>query len=234
MNFKVHPALFEILPDACFGFVVARGLDNWNMNLEAAALLQNSIQAVRAELGEINIRELPGIAAYRKAFQVLGYNPNKFMCSIEALVKRILKGGEFPLINTAVDLGNAMSLRHILPIGAHDINVCKDDIEIRFAVQGDTFVPFGSKKSEAVDVGELVYTRGNSVKTRKWIWRQGVSGMISEKSTDIFYPIDGFTGINDTVVKVARDELAGILGKIPGCSISVGWVDKNTMKTKIA
>lgn len=233
MNFKAQSKVFEVLPNVCFGVVVARGMDNRKTNPKIAALLEKSIEDIRNRMQGVNIRELDEIAAYRNAFQMLGYNPNKFMCSIEALVKRVLKGGMFPLINTIVDLGNAISLKHVLPIGAHDIHADNDDIEIRFAMPEDTFIPFGATEPEAVDAGELVYARGNSIKTRKWIWRQGVSGMITADTTDIFYPIDGFSGINDTAVRNARNELADVLKNTLGCRTSVGWVDKKRMKLAI-
>jgi DNA/RNA-binding domain of Phe-tRNA-synthetase-like protein len=225
MKFKVHPEVFSVLPSCCFGVVVARGFDNKKKHREIATLLENSIKDIRERLHDINIRELSEIAVYRDAFQKLGYNPNKFMCSIEALVKRILKGGSFPMINTVVDLGNAISLKYVLPIGAHDLRASNDDIEIRFSMLGDTFTPFGAEEPEIVDTGELVYARGNDIKTRKWIWRQGVTGMITDNTTAVFYPIDGFTGVNDTSILHARDELAKILGNKLGCQVDVGWVD---------
>ncbi len=234
MKFKVHPEVFSVLPTCCFGVVVASGLDNKSIHREITALLENSIKDIRERLQDMNIRELSEIAVYRNAFQTLGYNPNKFMCSIEALVKRILKGGSFPMINTVVDLGNAISLKYVLPIGAHDLKASNDDIEIRFSMPRDTFIPFGAEEPESVDTGELVYARGKDIKTRKWIWRQGISGMITENTTDVFYPIDGFTGVNDTAVRNARDELAKFLKNELGCQVSVGWVDAQCMEIPIA
>ena len=39
------------------------------------------------------------IAPYRDAFKAIGVNPNRYMCSIEALLDRIAKGKGFPHIN---------------------------------------------------------------------------------------------------------------------------------------
>jgi len=233
MKFRVQPEVFTILPNACFGVIVARGVDNRKIYPKISELLENSIENTRHRLTDVNIRELPEIAAYRDAFTTLGYNPNKFMCSIEALVKRILKGGKFPLINPVVDLGNAISLKYILPIGAHDINADGNDIEIRFSTPEDTFLPFGATEPETMGDGELVYARGKSIKTRRWIWRQGLPGMITGSTTDIFYPIDGFTGINDQAVRHAQAELADILARTLGCRTSSGWVDAESMEFEI-
>lgn len=228
MRFIVDQEVFEKLPNACFGVVVAKGVDNRHMHSEIDALLDESIIGIRQRLEAANVREVPEIAVYREAFQKLGFNPNKYMCSIEALVKRILKGDEFPRISSVVDLGNSVSLKHILPIGAHDIKASTEDIEIRAARQEDRFIPFGMSEAETADAGELVYVRGNSIKTRRWIWRQSESGRITGESTDIFYPIDGLTGVNDAAVLAARDELAGILEQHMECCVTVGWVDRNS------
>jgi len=227
MKFIVQPEVFEKLPEACFGIVVARGVDNRNLNPAIEQLLDGAIESIRERLDGANTKEVPDIVVYREAFQALGFNPNKFMCSIEALVKRILKGGDFPRISNLVDLGNAMSLKYILPMGAHDIAASPHDIEIRFAREGDAFVPFGTTETEAVDPGELIYVRGNSVKTRRWIWRQSEVGKITEDSTDIFLPIDGFSDFNRGAVEAAQKELAELLENVFGCVVKTGFVDRN-------
>lgn len=44
------------------------------------------------------------------------------------------------------------------------------------------------------------------MKTRRWIWRQGEVGKITNKTKNIFIPIDGFKSKNyDKIIK-ARDE----------------------------
>ncbi len=233
MKFIVEKAVFEKLPEACFGVVVARGVDNRTLNPAVEALLDSAIEGIRQRLDGANVKEVPEIAVYREAFQTLGFNPNKFMCSIEALTKRILKGGEFPRISNVVDVGNAMSLKYILPLGAHDIAASPQDIEIRFAREGDVFVPFGTAETEAVDLGELIYVRGSSVKTRRWIWRQSEVGKITETSTDIFFPIDGFSGFNKEAVKAAQLELASTLEAVFSCPVALGFVDKDCMEMTI-
>ena len=83
-----------------------------------------------------------------RRFTALGINPNKFLCSIEALLTRIAKGKGFPHINAAVDLGNAVSIKHRLPMGAHDLDTIEDGLDVRLAQEGDTFIPFGCTEEE--------------------------------------------------------------------------------------
>lgn len=119
------------------------------------------------------------------------------MCSIEALGKRVQKGHALPEINSIVDLGNAFSLKYVLPMGAHDIGKLDGDLEVRFSVEEDTFLPLGETEAEKPGAGELVYVSSHTVKTRRWIWRQSDDGKITEDTKDVFFPIDGFLGKND-------------------------------------
>ncbi|MEW5784961.1 MAG: hypothetical protein AB1767_07795 [Bacillota bacterium] len=77
---------------------------------------------------------------------------------------------------------------------------------------------------EQPEPGELVYVSGNQVKTRRWIWRQSDDGKITSESSAIFFPLDGFKGINDDVVITARDELAGYLEEFFRCPVKIGLV----------
>ena len=175
----------------------------------------------------VKVKESPEIVPYREAFRALGINPNKFMCSIEALMTRIAKGKGFPEISPIVDLGNAVSLRTRLPIGAHDMGTVERALEVRHAREGDTFVPFGGGEAETPDENEVVYVSGGQVRTRRWTWRQSEIGKITEATADLLFPIDGFRSINYDRVLEARKELSELIESIFGAKTAVGMVDKD-------
>lgn len=233
MKFIVQDEVFKKLDGACFGIVIARGIDNKKQIEEVNTLLLNNIKQIQEKFANKKMKEQKEIIIYRDAFKNLGVNPNKFMSSIEALTSRIVKGGGFPRINNIVDIVNAMSLKYIIPMGAHDIDKFSDDIELRFSKKGDLFIPFGSEVSEPVDEGELIYVSDNHVKTRKWIWRQSEEGKIDQASKNIFFPIDGFENGNYEAVIAARDELAQILKELFYCEISTGLVNKDNMEFEL-
>ena len=225
MKFKVADEVLKRLEDVCFGVVVARGVDNKTRQPAIAALLAESVGSVRGRFAGADVRNDAQVALYRQAFSKLGCNPNKFPSSVEAMLRRIVKGGDLPAINSVVDLGNAISLKYIIPLGAHDLKSSLEDIEVRFSRPEDRFIPFGTDEPEQLEPGEVVYARGSQIKTRRWIWRQSEIGKITENSTDIFFPLDGFAA-NRTVVLAARDELAGRLAELFGCAVSTGLVDR--------
>lgn len=225
MKFVVAKEIFDRLPNACFGYVMARGIDNARARPGIEKLLDESISAAAARFEGKKVKEEPDVLPYREAFRSLGINPNKFLCSIEALFTRIAKGKGMPHINPAVDLGNAVSLKYTLPMGAHDLGGCADDICIRLSREGDTFLPFGGDAEESPDAGETVYAVGSQVRTRRWTWRQSEHGKIVPESADIFFPIDGFSDFNRERVIAARDELEALLKEIFGCETTSGLVD---------
>jgi len=225
MKFIVEEKVFAVLPTACFGVVVARGIDNRSVDPRPAELLRQSIEALETKFAAAKAKESMEIAPYRAAFGKLGINPNKFLSSIEAMASRIEKKKGFPSINPVVDLGNALSLKYLLPMGAHDIDAAGGDIQVRFSRQGDLFTPFGEEQAEVLEDGELIYSAGDRVKTRRWIWRQSEEGKVTEKSRNIFFPIDGFTDGNLERVLCARDELAEMIRRIFGADVQVGMAD---------
>lgn len=224
MKFTVANELFGKLPTACFGVVVAKGIDNGRNYPEIDTMLDNCIEQAAMQFKGKKVKEEKDIIPYREAFRTLGINPNKYMCSIEALFTRIAKGKGMPHINPVVDLGNAISLKYALPIGAHDLRQV-EEIAVRPSVAGDTFLPFGKSEEETPDAGEMVYAVGQQVRTRRWTWRQSEHGKIEADTSCVFFPIDGFTDVNEEKVIAARDELAKQLQAIFGCETVCGFVD---------
>ena len=89
MYYAVSQDIFAKLPTACFGAVAVRGLDNTRPQPELEAMLQENIAACEAYFEGVKPKESPAIVPYREAFRALDINPNKFLCSIEALLTRI-------------------------------------------------------------------------------------------------------------------------------------------------
>ena len=227
MRFEVSPAVFELLPDACFGVVAVKGADNTRPIAEVSALLHESIAACEKALEGVKVKESPEIVPYREAFRALEINPNKFMCSIEALLTRIAKGKGFPEISPVVDFGNAVSLKYRLPIGAHDMGTVSRALEVRHAQPGDSFIPFGGGEAETPEPGEVVYVSDGQVRTRRWTWRQSETGKITPETRSVLYPVDGFLDHNREEVLAARDELAELAKTLLGASVTVGFIDRD-------
>ncbi len=227
MKFSVSPDVFEVLDTLYLGVVVAKGIDNSLPVPAISQLLQENIKLVEQQLDGVKVKETAEVLGYRQAFEKLGMNANKYMSSIEAILTRIGKKKGFPSINTIVDLGNSLSIKYRLPMGAHDLSTVDHSLQVRFAGQDDRFLPFGETEIEQADSNELVYVSGQDIRTRRWIWRQSDIGKITETTRDVLFPIDGFSDKNKDAVLAAREELSNYLKEIFNCEITVGIVDRD-------
>lgn len=233
MKFEVSKDFFDKVEDAVFGVVVVKNFDNKVSYDHINKMFDESLKSSKEKFLNVKIKEEPWILPYREAFRSLNINPNKYMCSIEALMTRISKGNDIPHINPMVDLGNALSLKYELPIGVHDIdNFIDGDIQIRESDGNDNFIPFGSTEVEHPEVGEIIYASGNEVKTRRWTWRQGERSKVTEELKDFFIPIDGFTSSKDKIIEL-QEELVKYLKDDLKLEVYSGIVDKDNRIFKI-
>ena len=154
-----------------FGILIGKGLKNSESTEADVALLREAEVQVRQIIQEDTLRSVPNINAYRKTMEKAGINPNKYAVSTEAMLKRVLKGNALPTINALVDLCNVVSLQNQISLGGHDLRDIHADLSVCFSKGTEQFLPFGAETYESVEAGELVFTSGEIVQTRKWIWR---------------------------------------------------------------
>ncbi|MBE6140736.1 MAG: hypothetical protein E7172_04295 [Firmicutes bacterium] len=230
MKFYVTKEVFAKLPNLVFGLVSVYGVDNGKKYDDVDKLLDDSILACENHFAGKKVKEDNVVKLYRESFEKLEINPNKFMVSIEALLTRISKQKGLPHINAIVDLGNAISLKYYLPIGAHDLDSMIDnEFCIRLSKNGDKFIPFKETEGEEVDKDEVVYATKNEIRTRRWIWRQSEKGKITEKTSNLLFIIDGFAENKEEIIK-AREELKKHLETIFKCQTKTGLIDKDNLE----
>jgi DNA/RNA-binding domain of Phe-tRNA-synthetase-like protein len=190
MFFSIQKELFDILPDLTIGVVVAKGVDNSHPSKEIDDLLTQAVEEVKKNFIGDKAQEHPRIKPWRTAFSKLGISGSKFPSSIESMARRVLKGDPFPTINPLVDLYNSISLRFLVPMGGHDLDTLEGNIYLRFAEGWEPFTPMGGGETMTVPKGELVYRDDREVLTRNWVWRQCEKDKTTEKTKNIFIPID--------------------------------------------
>lgn len=223
--FRVDLEVFAAFPAARFAAVVVRGIDNRRASDDAAARLARAVAETRQAFAGTDPKSHPAVAVWREAFGTRGWTPSKYLSSIEALVRRVARGGDLPSINPAVDLANAISLRWLVPIGAHDLGTTTEGIVVRLAAPDDRFLPMGDGPDEVPEPAEIVYASGRDVRTRRWVWRQSRTGLVSGVTRDILFPIDGFAGVTGDAVRSAAGELAEIIPALLGGASSLFLID---------
>src|SRR5687767_14776361 len=109
-----------------------------------AAYIAEAEQEARRRWGGRELATIPGIAAWRQAYRQFGIKKTSYRSSVERLVKNVLAGAALPAINGFVDAYNAISLKHVLPAGADDLDQVHGDLAFRYARPDDDFRDMGA------------------------------------------------------------------------------------------
>ena len=219
MYFSIQRELFNFLPDLTIGMVVAMEVDNTRPSREIDDLLTQATEGMRKNFVGEKAQEHPRVKPWRTAFSKLGIPGSKFQSSIESMAKRILKGDSLPRINPLVDLYNSVSLKYLVPMGGHDLDTLKGNIHLRFAEGWEPFTPMGGGEMMVVPKGELVYRDDQEVLTRNWVWRQCEKDKATEKTRNIFIPIDVLGEVGSERAQEIIGELSHLIPRYLGGNI---------------
>ena len=211
MNYTIKPEVFQLNPRLHFGILIGKGLNNSESTPSDVDLLRCVENHVRQVIKEEELRNLPIIREYRSTMEKAGINPNKYPVSTEAMLKRVLKGNSLPTINALVDLCNVVSLENQISLGGHDLRDINEDLSVCFSKGTERFLPFGSTEYETVEEGELVFTSGHIVQTRKWIWRQSELGKMALDTKNVFFQLVGFEDSEGSPLIRALDSLEKLI-----------------------
>jgi len=197
---------------------------------ELAALIAAREAECRAAWGGTELSEIPGIAAWRKAYRAFGIRKTSYRSSVERLVKNVLANRPLPEINAFVDVYNAVSLAHVMPLGADDLDKVAGDIAFRYSRIGDQFVDMAGGEADgdapAFDPpkpGEVVYADDEKILCRRWNWRQDVRSLVTPLTTRAVITIQS-NGVGDLAAAVA--DLRAMLGRFTGAETAVTVADR--------
>ena len=153
----------------------------------------------------------PHLLAWREAFRAFGAKPKRYQCSAEALIRRGV-----PSISLLVDLYNAVSVVHAVPVGGEDIDHVVGTVRLRFAGEDEVFDGGDPPKP-----GEVVWADEAGVTCRRWNWRQGVRTRLTEATRRAYFLFDALPELDDASLAAAMDDLsARLVAACPGVSLS--------------
>lgn len=169
--------------------------------------------------------EDPHLAAWRDAYTAFGAKPSRTRNSAEALARRALTDAGLPRINLLVDLYNAISVAHLIPVGGEDTDRIRGAMRLVRATGQEPFstVAGGEEALEHPEPGEVVWCDGEGVTCRRWNWRQGVRTRLAEESVNAVFLLERLAPMTIGELEAAGAELAERLAKLsPGARITVG------------
>lgn len=224
---QISPAVAERFPDYQGLVLIVTGLTNGPSAERSVALLRAAEVHARATFAGMSPAQHPHVVAWQEAFRAFGMKPRKTLNSAEALITRVLKGGQLPAINRLADAYNAVSVRHVVPCGGEDLSRVVGAVTLKIA---DGSEPFETNRDGAPFVdhplpGEVVWADEAGVTCRAWNWRQGTRTRLTEETTGAYFLFDALSPMTRAALEQAGDELARVLTELsPGCRIEWHWI----------
>jgi DNA/RNA-binding domain of Phe-tRNA-synthetase-like protein len=208
---RVDPAVHAAHPDYVALVLVASGVANGPSDAASHAQLAAAEAHLRASDLE-RATDHPHIAAWRAAFSAFGAKPSRYPSSAEALITRVLKGQALPRVNALVDLYNAISIRHVVPLGGEDADRLQGALRLTVAAGDEPFDPRGDGIDiEQVATREVVWRDDRGVTCRRWNWRQGRRTQLTHDTTRAFFVFDRLDGLAVDELHQAADGLSHLL-----------------------
>ncbi|MFE4830268.1 B3/4 domain-containing protein [Streptomyces sp. NPDC056672] len=204
--------------------VEAHGLVNGPSTEGSSALLDDAARRLADRLGGRAPHEDPHLAAWRETYTAFGAKPSRTRNSAEALAKRALSDSGLPRINLLVDLYNAVSVAHLIPVGGEDTDRIAGGMRLVRATGDEPFatVAGGEPAVEHPEPGEVVWCDGEGVTCRRWNWRQGVRTRLTEESVNAVFLLERLAPMTLGELEAAGAELAESLEKLsPGARVTV-------------
>ncbi len=222
-QFVAEDSFWELFPDARIGVVVAHGMRPTAEVPEEdaraiARRLAEANSAADAHLNSNTISQNEVVAVWRDAYQKFKTKKGA-RCSVENLLKRVLKGNPVGPITPSVDAYNAVSLAYALPVGGEDIDAMDGDIRLGITEGGDAFRALGEDEDAPTLAGELCYRDDAGAICRCWNWRDGVRTALTDESAKAFLIIESVDPARADDLQAAIDELADLVESHLGATI---------------
>ncbi len=200
----------------------ARGVEVREEDPKVSELLRRVEEEVREKYDLKTLKDVPIIRAYRDFMWRIGIDPTKVRPSSEALLRRALRGS-LPSINSLVDLGNAISLKYLVPIGIYDLDEVAGQMTLRKAKEGETFLPIG--RGEVKLKGNEIVLADEEGPMHLFPYRDSRRTMVTSKTKNALVVGAGVEGVERETVESAVKEILSFLesegaevsGEVEGC-----------------
>jgi DNA/RNA-binding domain of Phe-tRNA-synthetase-like protein len=220
---KIAPCISEKFPEYSALIIYACGLVNKSSDEYSTDVLRAAEQEQRSAFGTAKPASHPHIAAWRQAYKSFGAKPSKHLCAVEALLSRTLKGHDLPTVNYLVDLYNAVSIRHVLPVGGEDWDRLTSDLTLTLACGEEPFVVYESGEEVLThpEPGEVIWADSTGVTCRRFNWRQCHRTQLIVDTKNTYFVFDCLPPYSIKQLMAAGEELIKHLkSSFPNCTIT--------------
>jgi DNA/RNA-binding domain of Phe-tRNA-synthetase-like protein len=228
--FHYEQEVLQRYPTVVGGVLLADALRSGPSTTDLQEAFLAEQRATLERLGDTPLSEVPSLAAWRRAFRAFGVDPTAYRSAAEALLRRLTKQGSIPSINTLVDIGNLVSIRHALPVAMFDRRSITDGLDVRVASGDESFTDLGSGATEHPEPTEVIFIdAAGHVVARRWCWRQSAESASSASTTDVLVTVEGHHPEARADVEAALANLDALLRTFAGAESTIsGIVDAHS------
>jgi len=212
---SIDPQVFERWPGYRAVLVAADHVDVTSLAPVAAGLLVEAHTFARSRAGD---EPEAHVVRWHDAYRDFGVKPRVGRVSVDALVRRAVSEAGLPSIDVLVDLYNAISILHGVPIGGEDLDRYDGPARLTIATGDEPFhtTANGEPVVDHPDVGEPVWVDGGGVTCRRWNWRQTSRTAIHADTRSVGFIVDSLDAPDHTGAHRAAERLVEL---IPGAVV---------------
>ena len=234
MNLVITDTIFDDFPELVLGVVILHDIDNSQSRVEITELLRQAEATLPDKIGNIPVIEHPFIATWREAYRKFGAKPKDYPSSVENLTRRVLNGATLGHINNLVSLYNTISLRFIVPVGGEDLDKIVGDVQLTRASTDEPAVfLLGEKEARAPRAGEIIYKDEVGALCRRWNWKEADRTKLTPETQNAFLVIETLPPVPRDTVETAIRELADLVKRYCGGTVSTALLDKDHREIKL-
>lgn len=210
----IDPTIWDRWPAYRVWLIAADEVDTTRLAITADALFRQAVAAAAEASGDGDAHVLHWQDAYRD----FGVKPRVARSSVDALLRRAGSANGLPRINVLVDLYNAISILHHVPIGGEDLDRYDGHARLQLASGHEPFTTtsHGEAVVEYPDVGEPIWVDDTGITCRRWNWRQTTRTAITPETRRVGFIIDSLDAPAHLGAGRAAEQLAAVL---PGATI---------------
>ncbi len=204
MEFRHSDQIWRDFPELVAGAVIVDGISDQPVVDRAVATYFDQAKARLASAPE---GEFPEIQAWRRVFARMGLKPTQYRCAAESLLRRFRKDGTLPRIHPLVDLLNAVSIAHAVPIAVFDLDQVTDRLEVGYAAGDEVYQTFAGA-TEHPQPGEVIFAdEAGQAHARRWTHRQSVRSAVSSRTVRVLIVIESLHDGATADVPVVLDQV---------------------------
>ncbi len=201
------------------------GVDNRRNSPDVDFLVNSVVEEAKSKFNVDSLKDDPIIRAYRDFYwRQLGIDPTKQRPAQEALLRRVLRGEGLPRISPMVDIGNAASVKYLVPIGLYDLDSFGwEDLVFRRAREGEEFRPIGSP-SKRLSQSQIVLSTISGRILHVYPYRDSEDTKVKEDTKNVLAIAAGVPGVDGERLMEALRLIGDMAVKALGASRVVGPV----------